>query len=80
MDLDDSDVEHEYGGSKRARHEAPAPSDTALDAETAWALGFTPTTITTEEEEVLPADGDEGIYTRVLCCNSLQGLHDALHG
>jgi len=52
---------------KRARLDAPAPNDAASDAETAWALGFTPTTITAEEEDLLPVDGDEGVYTRVRC-------------
>ncbi len=63
VELGDSD--EELRAEKRARLDAPAPSDATLDAETAWALGFTPTTVTTEEEDLLPADGDEGVYTRV---------------
>ena len=40
-------------------------SDATLDAETAWALGFTPATLTAEEEDLLPGDADEGVYCRV---------------
>jgi hypothetical protein len=40
-------------------------SDATIDAETAWALGFTPGTLTAEEEDLLPGDADEGVYCRV---------------
>jgi hypothetical protein len=46
-------------------HRLPDCSDTTLDAETAWALGFTPATLTAEEEDLLPGDADEGVYCRV---------------
>lgn len=78
VDFDVSDDEEpEQPASKRVRLDTGAQtSDATLDAETAWALGFTPATLTTEEEDLLPADSDEGVYCRVgvYTCQRIRAL------
>lgn len=51
--------------SKRRRIDEIDSSDGVLDAETAWAIGFTPHSMTSEEEDLLPVGADEGVYTSV---------------
>lgn len=64
---DDDEPQEQQPAGKRARLDisVQATSDAQLDVETAWALGFTPTTLTTEEEDLLPPDSDEIVYCRV---------------
>lgn len=73
---DDDEPREQQPAGKRARLDTSvqATSDAQLDAETAWALGFTPTTLTTEEEDLLPPDSDEIVYCRV------RGEHAGLQG
>jgi hypothetical protein len=52
--------------SKRRRIDEIDSSDGVLDAETAWAIGFTPHSMTSEEEDLLPVGADEGVYTSVM--------------
>ena len=67
FDISESDDEVAPApAAKRARMPpAHLQSDSAVDAETAWAVGFTPGAVTTEEEDLLPIDADESIYTKV---------------
>ncbi len=51
--------------TKRRHIDNVETSDGVLDAETAWAIGFTPQSITTEEESLLPVRADEDVYTKV---------------
>lgn len=61
----EDDEESLLPATKRRRTDTVDTSDGVLDAETAWAIGFTPQSITTEEESLLPVRGDEDVYTKV---------------
>ena len=65
LQFEDEDAEALLPAAKRRRTETVDTSDGVLDAETAWAIGFTPQAVTTEEESLLPVRADEDVYTKV---------------
>lgn len=72
LQFEEEEEETTTPAAKRQRTDNVDTSDGVLDAETAWAIGFTPHSVTSEEEDLLPLGADEGVYTKA-CLTAFDG-------